>query len=291
MGYYEIDNLYKDIEILNFKECYAMEKIHGTSAHISFKEGRIGFFSGGSKYEEFVKNFDANALAAKMSDMFPSETSVHIYGEAYGGKMQGMSKTYGPKLLFVAFDMKVGDAWLNVPTAESLCRQLGLDFVHYTKVPTTLEVLDAERDADSVQAIKNGLGAGHMREGIVLRTLDEYIKNNGRRVIAKHKRAEFRETTTQHNVGEKLERLTKAKDIAAEWVTEERLNHLLTSGELQLDITATGQVIQAMLDDIRKEAGDSVELSKDAERMIGKETALMFKRRLHATLKEDASDN
>ena len=30
MGYMHIDNLYKDQRILQFKECYALEKIHGT---------------------------------------------------------------------------------------------------------------------------------------------------------------------------------------------------------------------------------------------------------------------
>jgi hypothetical protein len=29
MGYLHIDNLYKNVDILLFKECYAMEKIHG----------------------------------------------------------------------------------------------------------------------------------------------------------------------------------------------------------------------------------------------------------------------
>lgn len=34
MGYMHIDNLYKDARVLSFKHVYALEKIHGTSAHI-----------------------------------------------------------------------------------------------------------------------------------------------------------------------------------------------------------------------------------------------------------------
>jgi hypothetical protein len=34
MGYAHINNLYKDQEILIFKHVWALEKIHGTSAHI-----------------------------------------------------------------------------------------------------------------------------------------------------------------------------------------------------------------------------------------------------------------
>ncbi len=55
MGYMHIDNLYKNQEILMLKECYAMEKIHGSSAHISWKNdsfmesGIVNFFCGALK--------------------------------------------------------------------------------------------------------------------------------------------------------------------------------------------------------------------------------------------------
>ena len=72
MGYMHIDNLYKNIEIMAFRECYAMEKIHGTSAHISFKPspgelsyskpGEISSFSGGEKHEKFVNLFTEDEL-------------------------------------------------------------------------------------------------------------------------------------------------------------------------------------------------------------------------------------
>ena len=62
MGYYSIDNLYKNQDIFLFKECYAMEKIHGTSAHIGVRDEKIRFFSGGVPPEELVKLFDVNRL-------------------------------------------------------------------------------------------------------------------------------------------------------------------------------------------------------------------------------------
>lgn len=280
MGYYEIENLYKDQSILAFKECYAMEKIHGTSAHISYTDGKVTFFAGGAKYEEFIKLFDISFLTSKLAEVSPPDTSVHVYGEAYGGKMQGMSKTYGTELKFVCFDVKIGNLWLSVPQAEDFCKKLNLEFVYYKKINVSLAEIETERDADSVQAIRNGIGEGHIREGIVLRPLEEYIKNNGRRIIAKHKRDEFRETRTPRQVTpEKLKVLTEAREIAQEWATEERLNHVLSTCALW-DITQTGLVIQLMLDDIRKEAKDEVVLSKEAEKQIGRETALMFKRRL-----------
>jgi len=187
MGYLHIDNLYKNQEILMFKECYALEKIHGTSAHIGYKiqDGKpmLTFFSGGEKHANFVALFDADALKEKLKGV----ASATVYGEAYGGKCQGMSGTYGKELKFIAFDVKIEEFWLAVPQAEEFVKDLGLEFVDYVKVPTEVEALDEQRDRPSVQAVRNGMGDDKKREGVVLRPLIELTKNNGDRLISKHK--------------------------------------------------------------------------------------------------------
>jgi hypothetical protein len=71
------------------------------------------------------------------------------------GAQQGMAGTYGPHLKFVAFDVMVNDKWQNVSEAADYCK-------NYLKLVSTL---DAERDQESVQAIKNGMGHGKKREG------------------------------------------------------------------------------------------------------------------------------
>lgn len=48
MAYLHIENLYKARDIMLFRECYAMEKIHGTSAHVGWN-GSLYFFSGGGR--------------------------------------------------------------------------------------------------------------------------------------------------------------------------------------------------------------------------------------------------
>jgi hypothetical protein len=278
MSYMHIENLYKNGEILNFKECYAMEKIHGTSAHISYKAGRVSLFAGGGSYPEFCKLFDITKIEAILKEKFgEGDISVHVYGEYYGGKLQGMSPTYGKEVKFVAFEVKVGDHWLNVPKAEIFAVELGLDFVHYVRIPTTLEELDRQRDADSIQAVKNGMGS-HKREGIVIRPLEEYTDNNGERIIAKHKAAEFCETVKVPKVGADLELIAEAKAIADNWVTAERLKHILDGIEPKIE--NTGKVIQTMVEDIMREGEGEVVDSKEARKEIGKATAIMFKRLL-----------
>lgn len=289
MGYLHINNLYKDQLILQMKEVYALEKIHGTSAHIKFvpvysndemndETCEIHFFSGGEKYEKFVNLFDAEKLKEIYNERYLG-SKLTIYGEAYGGKIQGMSKTYGPDLKFVAFEVRIGESWLDVPNALDVVTHFDLEFVDFVKIPTTLEAIDAERDKDSVQAVRNGMGEGHMREGVVLRPLIEVRLNNGSRVVAKHKRDEFRETSKPRKVVDpaQLEVLQEAEAIANEWVTAERMRHVLQKLPEDTDITKTGLVVRAMQEDVVREAEGEIVVSKQALAAIGKKAATMFR--------------
>jgi len=287
MGYQHIDNLYKAQDILLFRECYAMEKIHGTSSHLAWKNGQLTFSSGGEKHEKFVALFDQEALTAAFVER--GQTEMVVYGEAYGGKCQGMSATYGKALKFVAFEVKVGPHWLSVPQAEGCCQSLGLEFVHYRQVSTDLAALDAERDAPSVQAVRNGIVEPKRREGVVLRPLIEVTKNNGERIIAKHKRAEFSERATIPEVDPtKREMLEKAGDIALEWVTEMRLDHVLDKLGNPRDLTACPAVIAAMVEDVCREASGEIVDSQAARRAIAARAVALFKERLQRSIGKEA---
>jgi hypothetical protein len=287
MGYLHIDNLYKNQDILAFKECYALEKIHGTSAHISYNMGSAGFFSGGAKYEEFVSLFNKAELESRFSQW--SFEKVTVYGEAYGGKMQRMKETYGDRLRFVAFDVRIGDSWLAVPNAEEISLKLGLEFVHYTRTSTDLEKLDAERDADSIQALRNGCGSGKIREGVILRPVFEVTKNNGERIISKHKRSEFRETATPRDVDPTKQLIWEgAERISFEWVTAERLRHVLDK-ITATEVSQTGAVVKAMIEDVNREGAGEFVPSKDIDKAIGKRTAKLFHGYLNARIGSDTS--
>jgi hypothetical protein len=289
MGYMHISNLYKDATVLMFSECYALEKIHGTSAHISWSTSRsekLMFYAGGEKHERFVALFDHDALRHSFEMM--GHDKVVVFGEAYGGSQQKQAWRYGPNLKFVAFEVKIGDSWLNVPNAEDVVKKLGLEFVHYKRIPTKMEAVDAERDADSEQAIRNGMGPGHRREGVVLRPLEEMTRNNDCRVMAKHKRDEERETATPRKVnnqlGSQLKILRVANEIAEEWVTPTRMEHVLDKLPQGIGMEATRDVISAMIEDVTREgAGEFVD-SREARAAIGKRTALLFRKRLQDAL-------
>lgn len=279
MGYLHIDNLYKDQTILMFKECYALEKIHGTSAHISWsaKNQQVKFFSGGESYERFVSLFDVSFLQYKLAELFVTSDAI-IYGEAYGGKQQGMSNTYGKELKFIGFEVKVGELWLSVPNSEGICKSLNIEFVDYEKVPTDLDSLNIQRDKPSTQAIRNGCGNDKIREGVVLKPLIELTTNNGGRIIVKHKRDEFRETKTPREVSpEKFKVMEDAKSIAEEWVTEMRLKHVLDKLPQGINVESTKLVINAMVEDVLREAKGEIVESKEVIKSISAKAATMFK--------------
>jgi len=242
-------------------------------------------FSGGEKASRFEALFDLNVLKAKFEELGHPE--VVVFGEAYGGSQQGMSHRYGKDLKFVAFDVKIGESWLVVPSAEDVTKKLGLEFVHYTRVSTDLEALDAARDAFSVQAKRNGVEGDHHMEGVVLRPLIKVRMNHGDRVIAKHKRDEARETTKPRKVVDpsQFEVLRVADEIAEEWVTPTRMQHVLDKIP-GANIEQTREVIAAMLEDVLREGAGELVDSKEARQAISRKAAVLFKERLKASLHE-----
>ena len=281
MGYAHIENLYANQEVLIFKQVYCLEKIHGTSAHISWKKREdsheLRFFSGGCSHESFKNLFDEEALKTKLVDI----DRVVIYGEAYGGKIQKMSGVYGKELKFVAFDVEMDTHFLSVPQASEFVKDLGLEFVYFELVEATVEKLNELRDRDSDQAIRNGLGPGIKGEGIVIRPAFEATKNNGERICAKHKRDEFRETKSPRVVDDpsKLLVLEEAEAIANEWVVEERLSHILDKipNHRVENIPA---ILSNMVEDVLREGSKEIVWSREVEKAIRTKTAKMYLKRL-----------
>lgn len=276
VGYLHIDNLYRNPEIL---ECFALEKIHGTSAHIKFSRKiheHVMFFSGGESHENFVRLFDREKLRQvfyeKFGDGYDGDDELIIYGEAFGGKQQGMSETYGKQLRFMAFDVKLNGQWLDVPSAEGLVREFGLEFVPYERGPLTLEWLDQQRDRPSRVAVVPDKPS----EGVVIRPIRELMGKDGSRFIYKHKRPEFRETKTQREVDpNKALLFTEATAIADEWVTPMRLKHVLDKTPFNgpQDI---GNVIRAMQEDVKREGDGEFAWTREVAGAVAKATSKML---------------
>ena len=288
MGYRHINNLYKDQNVLMFKKLFAMEKIHGTSAHLTFDylEGydkyELKYFSGGEKYNNFIKLFNEKELYEKAKNLGFMK-SFTVYGEAYGGKQQGMSETYGKELKFVAFEVKIGDKFMNIPYAEEICKKLGIEFVDYEEIDADPDLIDKLANAPSVQAKRNGVENPKLpREGVVLRPLREFLHPDGiGRIMAKHKNDIYKEREHSPKIQtiENLKVLEDAKAIAQEWVTPMRLSHVidkLKAGGIEIEDKQMNKIIKTMLEDIEREAEGEIVVNKQTKKAISKKTAKLF---------------
>ncbi len=281
MGYLHIDNLYKIPEFLQeFEEVYVSEKVHGTSGNISLSPNGLRIFPGGEKLSNVEKLFSEEFLLEKYLGLH-TDQEIILYGELYGGKCMGMSHTYGKDLAFIVFDVKKNDVWLNLPEANIFAQYFNQEFVPWYQVKNTLENLDRHRDLPSELAKRRGIVEDKIREGIVVKPLWEKVNKWGSRWIVKHKRNEFMETKTPREVDPaKVQILLEAKAVAEEWVTEERIRHVLDGNQIPLDMAKTGDFIRALLEDIKREAGNEIDWTneKDINRQIGTVGAQMFKK-------------
>lgn len=275
-----------DIETKNHNFFANKLLIHNSSAHIKwpYEKQKLTFFSGGEDHYKFISLFNDKELTEnfiKRYEEHNSRSDITIFGEAYGGRQQGMAHTYGPNTKFIGFDVKIGSIWLDVPRAEKFCNAFGIEFVHYVRIPATIEEIDKQRDAFSVQAVRNGMGDGHLREGVVLRPIVEFVHQgeNGGRIIAKHKNDKFKETTTTRKIvdPEQWKILEKANEIADEWCTYNRLIHVVDKIPGH-SIEKMRTIIDAMIEDITREAdGEIVISSKDVFKAIAKKTVSLYK--------------
>jgi len=305
MGYRKIPNLYKDNRIFDFKDCYALEKIHGSSAHVTITRKRelmlgclqknatmndeVNYFCGGCNAIVFKEIFDTQKILELFEENFPKEAkdgehTIQFYGEGYGGKMQKMSGTYGPDLKFIVFEVLLNNQILKVPQGEKLAKKFGLEFVSYKMLKNfTVEDLNTQRDAESVQAIRNGMGTGKTSEGIVIRTINELNDYYGHTIITKHKSEKFSELKTPRKVTrtpQELAVIREAKLIAEEWCTPMRLEHILQKYPKLPDMTETGNIIKTMQQDIYTEGKGEIVECRDTLGAIARKTARLFKEKL-----------
>lgn len=287
MGYMHIISLYKWPEFFKaFPQVYAMEKIHGTSTWITLTtSNELIFHSGGEPTDKFTALFDKDKLYTSLLKLKTENnwSIVKIHGEAYGGKQQGMSKTYGPKLKFIVFEVCHDGQFVDVPAAEGIAKQLDLEFVHYEIGANTAEWVEAQSNLDSVQAVRNGMGA-HPREGVVIRPLTEstlLFHKEHVRAIAKHKNANFWEIKTRKPLGERLEVMSDINTIVDEWVTDERIKHVIdrvlqAKEDKKLTHKDTPTFINLMVEDVKREGEGEIEWSDNLAKGIRRQAGTMY---------------
>lgn len=160
------------------------EKIHGASGRYAFVDGALHV---GSRTEWKVKG---DSLWWVASDHDPSierfcraHPGATLYGEIYGNVQDlkyGVPRGGAPR--FIAFDVLGADgAWLDPAAARAACVEAGVAFVP--------ELFAGPYDPKAVEALAEGPsvmpGAGHLREGCVVRPARERTHPDIGRVMLK----------------------------------------------------------------------------------------------------------
>ena len=149
-----------------------------------------------------------------------------------------------------------------------------------------MESLDKAKLSFSQVAVRKGMGNDKIMEGVVLIPLIEMTKNNGGRVICKHKRDEFRETNTPKKVvdPEQIKKIEEAQQIANEYVTHTRLMHVLDHIP-DHSISKMGEIIKSMIEDVEREGSFECEFSKESRKEISSKTVEVYKKYLASLIK------
>jgi hypothetical protein len=245
---------------------------------------RLSFHSGGETAQNFTALFDVESLKQALFKIIKTNKwyCIRVHGEGYGGKQQKMADTYGPNLKFIVFDVKINNKnFLDIAQSEIIAKELGLDFVHYEIGDCTPEWFDAQTKMHSIQAIRNGMGEGKLREGIIARPIQETLNEINRRVIYKHKNPEFWEMASERPLGEKLVVMSDMYKITNEWVTKQRAEHVIQHiiekrEHKEIVFNDIKEFVKDMIEDVKREAAQEIIWSDAVEKQIRKHSGLLF---------------
>ena len=165
------------------------EKVDGTNIRVIWNNETKTVTIGGKTDNAQIPAFLANRLAdmffaARMVEAFP-DTSVCLYGEGYGAKIQKGGGNYRQDQSFVLFDVRVGEWWLKREDLENVAKKLGIDCV---PIIATGSLTDA---AGFVAAGFQSTWGDFKAEGLVCRPAVELQTRGGHRIITKIKTRDF----------------------------------------------------------------------------------------------------
>ncbi len=180
-----------EFEYLQNNEWIFTEKVDGTNIRVYWEpliSPTVTF--GGRTDNAQIPTF----LYSKLQELFPvgkfqsvfPDTSLCLYGEGYGAKIQKCGGNYNPKGCdFVLFDVLIGEWWLKREDVEDIAGKLGLQ---------TVPVIGKGNIAEAIKVVTGGLKSvwGDFKaEGLVLRPSVELKTRSGQRIITKLKWRDF----------------------------------------------------------------------------------------------------
>lgn len=177
-----------EFEYLANNDWVFTEKVDGTNIRVMYDGEKITFGGRTDKAQlpaPLVNRLHEKFMPLEDQFFYQFPEGVCLYGEGYGGKIQGVGMNYRPDQDFVLFDVKVGPWWLQRQNVEEIAGRFDIDIVPETETGTLYDMVEAARAGISSR------WGDFQAEGLVARPKVELTARGGQRIIAKIKCRDF----------------------------------------------------------------------------------------------------
>lgn len=182
------------VEYLKDNKWCLTEKVDGTNIIVYWDGHNITFHGRTAKADipaPLLDYLNKTFLSPEVEELFEQkfgEKEVHLYGEGYGGKIQGVGKRYREENAFILFDVLVGNVWLSRDDVRDIAECFGIDNVPVLGTATLSEAIKLVKEGNkSLVSVDKELPM----EGFVCRPLIEMKDKCGNRIIVKIKVKDF----------------------------------------------------------------------------------------------------
>jgi Rnl2 family RNA ligase len=238
-------------------ECCVTEKYHGANCSFFLNDGKICFGKRTSPivtendFKQFFNCYDlVQETIPQINKLFSllKGKQLIVYGELIGGKYEGFKSdkykpiqrgiSYRPDYAFVFFDIMVDGNFLNYDKCIELFEKVGLYYAKILFRGTADECLKwssehRENPTFYPEEHKFPTLEDNIREGHVIKPLDQLFFKNGNRVYLKDKGIKFQE---KKNDTQKEKKKSNSEDVewknyadnAILYVTKQRLANILS---------------------------------------------------------------
>ncbi|TFF98068.1 MAG: hypothetical protein EU547_02580 [Promethearchaeota archaeon] len=203
--YPKIDSIFKRDEKGEFTDEYSRpefeylkdntwiftEKVDGTNIRIIWDcEDRSLAICGRTNESQIppflLRKLDEMFQASKFIKFYP-KTSMTLYGEGYGRRIQKGGAKYIPDgVSFVLFDVKIDRWWLELEDVHDIAEKLEIDCVPVVGKGTLQEAIGMTKDG-----IRSRWG-DFIMEGLVIKPAVQIFNRMGNRIITKVKHKDFK---------------------------------------------------------------------------------------------------
>lgn len=183
------------VEFLKDTEWVFTEKIDGTNIRVCWDGHKVEFGGRTDNAEiprsllDSLNKIFGTTEAEELFEQTFGEKNVILFGEGYGGKIQGVGNEYRPDESFILFDVLIGENYQTREWVEKTAQMFGIKAVPVLFTGPLQAGIDYVcGHPKSVVAMKDTY-----MEGVVARSKVELKDRCGRRVIVKIKWKDFKD--------------------------------------------------------------------------------------------------